>query len=85
LLARAKGSNVVALVAHHRRDAEELRGGISVYQARKTGTLPSDGGLEGRKAKDFEPEVVMSTHAFILVDSVGPPSAEDGRTTASFP
>jgi hypothetical protein len=29
--------------------------------------------------------VVMSTHASILVDSVGPPSAEVCRTAASFP
>jgi hypothetical protein len=29
--------------------------------------------------------VVMSTHASILVDSVGPPSAEVYRTAASFP
>jgi hypothetical protein len=28
---------------------------------------------------------MMSTHAFILVDSVGPPSAEVCRTAASFP
>ena len=28
---------------------------------------------------------VMSTHASILVDSVGPPSAEVCRTVASFP
>jgi hypothetical protein len=28
---------------------------------------------------------VMSTHASILVDSVGPPSAEVCRTAASFP
>jgi hypothetical protein len=27
----------------------------------------------------------MSMHAFILVDSVGPPSAEVCRTAASFP
>jgi hypothetical protein len=29
--------------------------------------------------------VLMSTHASILVDSVGPPSAEFCRTAASFP
>ena len=29
--------------------------------------------------------LLMSTHASILVDSVGPPSAEVCRTTASFP
>jgi hypothetical protein len=29
--------------------------------------------------------VVMSTHASVLVDSVGPPSAEVCRTAASFP
>jgi hypothetical protein len=28
---------------------------------------------------------VMSTHAFVLVDSVGPPSAEVCRAAASFP
>jgi hypothetical protein len=28
---------------------------------------------------------VMSTHASVLVDSVGPPSAEVCRTAASFP
>jgi hypothetical protein len=28
---------------------------------------------------------LMSTHAYILVDSVGPPSAKVCRTTASFP
>jgi hypothetical protein len=28
---------------------------------------------------------VMSTHTSVLVDSVGPPSAEVCRTTASFP
>jgi hypothetical protein len=28
---------------------------------------------------------VMSTHAFVLVDSVGPPSAEVCRTATSFP
>jgi hypothetical protein len=28
---------------------------------------------------------LMSTHASILVDSVGPPSAEVCRTAASFP
>jgi hypothetical protein len=30
-------------------------------------------------------EPLMSTHASILVDSVGPPSAEVCRTAASFP
>jgi hypothetical protein len=29
--------------------------------------------------------VLMSTHASVLVDSVGPPSAEVCRTAASFP
>jgi hypothetical protein len=29
--------------------------------------------------------VLMSTHASILVDSVGPPSAEVCRTATSFP
>jgi hypothetical protein len=29
--------------------------------------------------------LLMSTHASILVDSVGPPSAEVRRTAASFP
>jgi hypothetical protein len=29
--------------------------------------------------------VLMSTHASVLVDSVGPPSAEVCRTVASFP
>jgi hypothetical protein len=28
---------------------------------------------------------VMSTHVFVLVDSVGPPSAEVCRAAASFP
>jgi hypothetical protein len=28
---------------------------------------------------------MMSTHASVLVDSVGPPSAEVCRTAASFP
>jgi hypothetical protein len=28
---------------------------------------------------------VMSTNDFILIDSVGPPSAEVCRTSASFP
>jgi hypothetical protein len=28
---------------------------------------------------------VMSTHASVLVDSVGPPSAEVCKTAASFP
>jgi hypothetical protein len=28
---------------------------------------------------------LMSTHASVLVDSVGPPSAEVCRTAASFP
>jgi hypothetical protein len=31
------------------------------------------------------PGILMSTHASILVDSVGPPSAEVYRTAASFP
>jgi H+/Cl- antiporter ClcA len=30
-------------------------------------------------------DILMSTHASILVDSVGPPSAKICRTTASFP
>jgi hypothetical protein len=30
-------------------------------------------------------EELMSTHAYVLVDSVGPPSAEVCRTAASFP
>jgi hypothetical protein len=30
-------------------------------------------------------EEVMSTHASVLVDSVGPPSAEVCRTAANFP
>jgi hypothetical protein len=30
-------------------------------------------------------DLLMSTHASILVDSVGPPSAEVCRTAASFP
>jgi hypothetical protein len=30
-------------------------------------------------------EPLMSTHASVLVDSVGPPSAEVCRATASFP
>jgi hypothetical protein len=34
---------------------------------------------------NFDLEEVMSTHASILVDSVGPPSAEVCRTTTSFP
>jgi hypothetical protein len=29
--------------------------------------------------------LLMSTHASVLVDSVGPPSAEVCRTAASFP
>jgi hypothetical protein len=29
--------------------------------------------------------ILMSTHASVLVDSVGPPSAEVCRTAASFP
>jgi hypothetical protein len=33
----------------------------------------------------FEGEILMSTHASVLVDSVGPPSAEVCRTAASFP
>jgi hypothetical protein len=28
---------------------------------------------------------LMSTHAYVLVDSVGPPSAEVCRTASSFP
>jgi hypothetical protein len=31
------------------------------------------------------PQSLMSTHASVLVDSVGPPSAEVCRTAASFP
>jgi hypothetical protein len=34
---------------------------------------------------DGQPTSVMSTHASVLVDSVGPPSAEVCRTAASFP
>jgi hypothetical protein len=30
-------------------------------------------------------DAVMSTHASVLVDSVGPPSAEVYRTATSFP
>jgi hypothetical protein len=33
----------------------------------------------------IESERVMSTHTSVLVDSVGPPSAEVCRTAASFP
>jgi hypothetical protein len=47
---------------------------------------PSDGGRPIR-----EPDIrhrqgeLMSTHASVLVDSVGPPSAEVCKTAASFP
>jgi hypothetical protein len=33
----------------------------------------------------YSSQALMSTHASVLVDSVGPPSAEVCRTTASFP
>jgi hypothetical protein len=35
------------------------------------------------KFPEFDP--LMSTHASVLVDSVGPPSAEVCRAAASFP
>jgi hypothetical protein len=35
--------------------------------------------------KIIQHDAMMSTHASILVDSVGPPSAEVCRTAASFP
>jgi hypothetical protein len=35
--------------------------------------------------KITENGLLMSTHASVLVDSVGPPSAEVCRTAASFP
>jgi hypothetical protein len=37
------------------------------------------------KVKRFERSGLMSMHASILVDSVGPPSTEVCRTTTSFP
>jgi hypothetical protein len=43
----------------------------------------------GRRALDVQKigqeRGLMSTHASVLVDSVGPPSAEVCRTAASFP
>jgi hypothetical protein len=44
-------------------------------------------GREGGLAVENAAEIgaVMSTHASILVDSVGPPSAEVCRAAASFP
>jgi hypothetical protein len=35
--------------------------------------------------RDYVSVRVMSTHASVLVDSVGPPSAEVCRAAASFP
>jgi hypothetical protein len=42
-------------------------------------------GLEFEEVIDLLVCSVMSTHASVLVDSVGPPSAEVCRTAASFP
>jgi hypothetical protein len=41
-------------------------------------------GLRKQQNQD-PPKEVMSTHASVLVDSVGPPSAEVCRAAASFP
>jgi hypothetical protein len=43
------------------------------------------GGARGWARGGWRRRLVMSTHASILLDSVGPPSAEVCRTTASFP
>jgi hypothetical protein len=38
-----------------------------------------------RAAAEVAKDLLMSTHASVLVDSVGPPSAEVCRAAASFP
>jgi hypothetical protein len=44
-----------------------------------------DGGGPGGSHTTWWRTPLMSTHAFVLVDSVGPPSAEVCRAAASFP
>ena len=41
--------------------------------------------IDGMSSSQHQALALMSTHASILVDSVGPPSAEVCRTAASFP
>ena len=43
------------------------------------------GGVGRAAVFAWRPCAVMSTHASILVESVGPPSVEVCRTAASFP
>jgi hypothetical protein len=69
------------------------KSGSSVGSSSEVNSLVSLAAIENmqKKLKEFdetrgEPDVgVMSTHATVLVDSVGPPSAEVCRTAASFP
>jgi hypothetical protein len=62
----------------HRREKqkEEVK---RKFSRNKTGESSKDEKRQQRK------EDVMSTHAYVLVDSVGPPSAEVCRAAASFP
>jgi hypothetical protein len=58
--------------------AERVKKTISVPETKKKEELPM-------KLLDDLKIPMMSTHAFVLVDSVGPLSAEVCRTVASFP
>jgi hypothetical protein len=51
----------------------------------KPGSSTKEAPPEAGKAAEALVSGVMSTHASVLVDSVGPPSAEVCRAAASFP
>jgi hypothetical protein len=57
---------------------------LSAYHLREL-KRPKRIKLKLKKAPTKRKIELMSTHASILVDSVGPPSAEVCRTAASFP